>query len=486
MTFRVLLISPASIVDDISGSRINTESTSPPLGLLYIGAMMIAKGYSVRVLDMNCESIRTTDQLVRRVRLSRPDLIGISTLTPTFRSVADVAYTCKKEFPESSIILGGYFATFNHDRILEKYDCIDFVARREGEETAAELVTQLEKTKPNFAKIRGLSYRENGHVKINEERPLIKDLDELPFPAYELVSNLTYGYFGGIRTSSKSLGGLLTSRGCHFTCKFCSCAAFTNSTIRWRSPENVIEELQYLRDRFGITEYMFVDDNFTFDKNRVIKICRAIKLNHLDLDWYCEGRINQADENMFREMRRAGCGVIYFGIESCVDKVLRYYRKGINYEMIKAAVPKARNAGLDVVGSFIFGAPIETLADMRETVSKAAALDLDFAQFNILRLVRGMPLWEELSQEGLIDDKKQWEGSVLGLEIHPELTLKDSPKLLKEFHRTFYRRRNYMTRQVVRTLLHRKKQVLLNLPHAYRMWSELRNTLYFGNKSENR
>jgi radical SAM superfamily enzyme YgiQ (UPF0313 family) len=389
-----------------------------------------------------------------------------------------VANTCKKEFPEASIILGGYFATFNHDRILAKYDCIDFVARREGEETAAELAVQLERSKPNFAKIRGLSYRENGHVKANGERPLINDLDSLPFPAYELVSNLTYGYFGGIRTSSKSLGGLLTSRGCHFTCKFCSCAAFTNSTIRWRSPENVTEELQYLNDKFGISEYMFVDDNFTFDKNRVIKICRAIKQNHLDLNWYCEGRINQADENMFREMRSAGCGVMYFGIESCVEKVLKYYRKGINYEMTKAAVAKARNAGLDVVGSFIFGAPIETLADMRETVNRAAALDLDFAQFNILRLVRGMPLWDELAQQGLIDDKNQWEGSVLGLEIHPQLTLKDSPKLLEEFHKTFYLRRKYLVRQVARTLLRRKKQVLLNLSHPNRLMSELRNTLY--------
>jgi anaerobic magnesium-protoporphyrin IX monomethyl ester cyclase len=164
--------------------------------------------------------------------------------------------------------------------------------------------------------------------------------------------------------------------------------------------------------------------------------------------------------------------------------VLKYYRKGINYEMTKAAVAKARSAGLDVVGSFIFGAPIETLADMRETVSKAAALDLDFAQFNILRLVRGMPLWDELSQQGLIDDKSQWEGSVLGLQIHPQLTLKDSPLMLKEFHRAFYRRRKYITRQVARTLLRRKKQVFLNLSHPRELWSELRDTLYFGNEVE--
>nr|MDO8133599.1 radical SAM protein [Candidatus Njordarchaeum guaymaensis] len=474
----VLLIAPSSVVDDISGSRINMESTSPPLGLLYIAATLMKHGYSVKVLDMNAEWIRTREKLTRYLRTTKPDLVGISTLTPTFKSIVDIANICKEELPSSYIALGGYFATFNHDRILSKYRCFDFVARREGEETATELVTELEKSKPNFTRVRGLTYRENGHVKVNEERPMIQNLDSLPFPAYELVSHLTYGNFGGIRTTYKNLGGLLTSRGCHFKCRFCSCSAFTNSTIRCRSPENVVEELRYFGDKFGLSEYMVVDDNFTFDKKRVMKICKLIRENGLDVEWYCEGRINQADEAMFREMVRAGCRVMYFGIESCVDRILRYYWKGITYEMIKDAVKKARRANLDVVGSFILGAPIETVSEMWETVTKAAALDIDFAQFNALRLVRGMPLWEELAKQGIINDEKKWEDSIMGFEIHPQVTLQESSQLMKEFHKAFYLRKSYLLKQIMRTLLHRKKQIFINLPHLGRLRTELKNTLY--------
>lgn len=474
----VLLIAPSSVVDDISGSRINMESTSPPLGLLYIAAVLMKRGHSVRVLDMNSERVRTREKLARVLRATEPDLVGISTLTPTFKSIVDVANICKAELPNSPVILGGYFATFNHDRILSKYKCFDFVARREGEETAAELVEELDKRKPNPSKIRGLTYRENGRVKVNDERPMISNLDSLPFPAYELVSHLAYGNFGGIRTTYRNLGGLLTSRGCHFKCRFCSCSAFTNATIRSRSPANVVEELKYFGEEFGLREYMFVDDNFTFDKKRVMEICRLIRENGLDVEWYCEGRINQADEAMFREMHRAGCRVMYFGIESCVEKILRYYWKGITYEMTKDAVKKARRANLDVVGSFILGAPIETVSDMWETVTKASALDIDFAQFNALRLVRGMPLWEELVKQGMINDEEKWEESIMGFEIHPQVSLQESSSLMKEFHKAFYLRKSYILRQAMRTLLHRRKQILINLPHLGRLRAELKNTLY--------
>jgi anaerobic magnesium-protoporphyrin IX monomethyl ester cyclase len=239
-----------------------------------------------------------------------------------------------------------------------------------------------------------------------------------------------------------------------------------------------VEELQYFGDKFGLKEYMFVDDNFTFDKKRVIEICRLIKSNRLDVEWYCEGRVNQADEGMFREMYRAGCRVMYYGIESCVDKILKYYWKGITYDMTRDAVNKARRANLDVVGSFILGAPIETVSEMWETVTKAAALDIDFAQFNALRLVRGMPLWEELAKQGVINDEKKWEDSIMGFEIHPQVTLQESSNLIKEFHKAFYRRKSYILRQVKRTLLHRRKQILINLPHLPRFWAELKNTLY--------
>lgn len=478
MTFRVLLISPSSILEAGSGSRVYPHSTSPPLGLLYIAAVLLEKGYHVEVLDMNSESVRTRDQLAGRLRMSRPDLIGISTLTPTFKSIVSIARVSKEELPDSPIVLGGYFATFCHDRILSKYDCFDFIVRGEGEVTAVKLVEELEKSKPVFSGMRGLTYRENGRIAINEGRPLKEDLDSLPFPAYELVSHLTYGSFGGMRVTYRNLGGLLTSRGCPYKCRFCSCSAFTNATIRWRSPENVVEELDYLYDRHGLNEYMVVDDIFTVNKKHVLSICRLIREHGLDLVWYCEGRVNQADEALFREMFRAGCRAIYLGIESCVDRILRYYRKGLTYDMAKLAAKKARRAGLDVIGSFILGAPIETVEEMWETVRKAGELDIDFAKFNVLRIVRGMPLWEDLVDQGVIDDETQWEENIMGFDVNPEVAAMDSAALLTAFHRAFYLRKRYILQQITRSLLFRKKQLILNLRHPKRFIDELRETVH--------
>lgn len=477
MTLKILLISPSSIVEGRSGSRINMRSLSPPLGLLYVAAVLQKEGHVVEVLDMNCEKDLTTDELSRRLRSSQPDLIGMSTLAQTFRNVAEVARTCKEELPHCPIVIGGYSATFNHDKILGKYDQFDFVVRREGEETAAELVSELEKASPDLSTVKGLTYVENGRIRINEERPLIEDLDSLPFPAYELVSHLTYGSFGGLRISSSSLGSILTSRGCPYRCAFCSCSAFTYSTIRWRSPENVVDELEYLVDRFGINEYTVVDDIFTLNKEHVLEICRLIRERGLDLEWYCEGRVNQADEMMYREMAAAGCRAIFLGIESCVNRILKYYRKGLTYEMARDAAKKAQRAGLDVVGSFILGAPIETLEEMWETVRGAAKLDIDFADFNVLRLARGMPLWDELAKEGIIDDD-DWEDAISGFDVNPEVSSEDASKLLSQFHRAFYLRGPFLLNQLKRTLFRRPKQVILNINHLRRFVGELRDLIH--------
>jgi anaerobic magnesium-protoporphyrin IX monomethyl ester cyclase len=392
-------------------------------------------------------------------------------LSPKFRIVLDIANICKEKHPDTPLMVGGHSASFNHDKILSKYECFDFVVRGEGEETSSELVVELQKRKPEFARVRGLSYRENGHVRVNEERPLISDLDSLPFPAFELVSHYRFGDIGGARANSRDVGGILTTRGCHYRCKYCSCSAFSNYTVRSRSPQNVVEELLHSTENHGFNEYIFVDDNFTFNKERVIQICRLIREYDLDIEWHCEGRVNHSNEDMFREMARAGCSTIWFGIESGVDRILRYYRKGFAFEVAQKAVDRARRAGLtNIVSSFIIGAPIETVDEMWTTVRRAAELDIDYAIFNPLFIYKGTPLWQELTEQGLIDPKDWWEdGMIPGFEIHPEITMDDFPMLLQDIKRFFYHRRSYMVKQFFRSLLYRKKKLVLNLLHPRRL-----------------
>lgn len=464
MGFKVLLVFPSYDPDPGAYEHPFTMS-SPPLGLLYIAAMLQRQGCSVRVLHMGCESFWTREASAKRIERFRPDLIGLSSLSSSFKNVVDIATVCKEKHPDTPLVLGGYFATYNHDRILSKYDCFDFVVRGEGEETASELVDELQKTKPEFARVRGLSYRENGLVRINDERPLIEDLDSLPFPAYELVSHYRFGDLGMTRISTRNVGAIITTRGCYYRCRYCSCSAFAKYTVRSRSPQNVVEELLHSTERHGISEYWFVDDNFTYDKNRVIEICRLMREHGLDPEWHCEGRVNHCDERMFQEMVRAGCKTIFFGIESCVDRILKYYRKGFTFDVAQKAVKRARRAGLDnILGSFIIGAPIETVAEMWTTVRRAADLDIDFAFFNPLIIHQGTPLWEELSAQERIDPENRWEdGMISGFEIHPEITMDSLPKLVLDINRYFYRRKSYIAKQVFRSLLYRKKKLALNL-----------------------
>ena len=248
--------------------------------------------------------------------------------------------------------------------------------------------------------------------------------------------------------------------------------------MRWRTPENVIEELEHLKEKFGLIEFLFVDDNFTYDKNRVIDLCRSIRKEGLDVEWYTEGRVDHADDQIFQEMESAGCKLFVFGIESCVEKILRYYRKGITYGMAQDAVKNARKARLTIGGNFILGAPIETVDDMWETVRKAAKLDLDFASFYILQIYRGTPLWTELAQQGSIDDNSRWEDTISGFEINPEITLENGNKLMKEFHTFFYTRKFYQLKQTLRFLLHRRKQISLNQRHPLRVLKQLIRSIH--------
>ncbi|MHA2428666.1 MAG: B12-binding domain-containing radical SAM protein [Candidatus Hermodarchaeia archaeon] len=481
MASEILLIAPSYLLEDVQLGGVDVGSMTPPLGILYVAGMLQQHGYRVNVLDMYASGVRTKSRLVKQLKQAKPDIIGISTLTSKFQNVTDIARISKEYFPNVSVILGGHFATFNHDKILTEYGDIDFIVRGEGEETTVELARELEKSKPTFSKIRGISYRNNGRLKYNTDRPLLADLDVLPFPAYELVADLSYGKLGLLQGTSGNLGTTVTSRGCVYKCTYCSNSSFTGHTIRFRSPENVVEELEYNVNTFGLREFMFNDDNFTLNKKRVLKLCHMLRKNRLDIEWYADGRVNQSDDTLYREMHRAGCRLIYFGIESCVDRILKYYRKGTTYEMQLKGVDKARKAKLDIVGSFILGAPIETIEEMWATIKKATALDLDYAQFNPLSIYRGTPIWSQLVKEGLIDDATRWEETISGFELNPHVRLEDLPRLMNDMHRYYFQRPAFIFRQLFRLFVYRPRLVFRNLrnfrnPQA--IHEEIKRALY--------
>ena len=469
MGIDVLLIAPSdSFYDKITNPK--KKSTFPPLGLLYIASMLLENNFDVKVIDLNRELYMTSKIFEQLLNRYNPSLIGLSSTSCTLSGLQKIASICKKILPEVPIVTGGHFASFSHDKILHSYDCFDFIVRGDGEETLTEIMLEFEKRNQDFSSIKGISYKNKGRVYINESRPLVDDLDFFPFPRYDLISRYDYRDVHGLRISSKNIAGMLSTRGCYYRCKFCVCSVYSDFTVRSRSPENVVNELVQLNDSLGFDEFVFYDDIFTFDNNRVVEICKLIREYGLDIQWYCEGRVNHADTNMFHHMAKSGCKLMFFGIESSVDRVLRYYRKGITFQMAKDAITKARNSGIEnIVGSFMFGAPIETLDDMWKTIIDANTLDIDFAQFHPLHIWRGTDLWNELAHQGLIDDSKNWRDSVvLGFDIHPEVNISQFPSLFEEFSKTFYLRRSYLFKQIARTIAYRKRLVLANI-HKLRL-----------------
>jgi radical SAM superfamily enzyme YgiQ (UPF0313 family) len=207
-----LLIAPSDLFYDKNG-EIPKKSSFPPLGLLYIASKLLENGFGIKVIDLNCEVFMTSQRFIQLLNMYEPSLIGLSSTSSTFTGLLNVATICKDVLPEVPIIVGGQFATFCHEKMLQAFDCFDMVVRGEGEYTLLQIMRELEKRNQEFSSIRGLSYRSQGRVYVNDSRPPIDNLDSLPFPNYDLVSKYDYRSVHGLRISSKNVAGMLSTRG---------------------------------------------------------------------------------------------------------------------------------------------------------------------------------------------------------------------------------------------------------------------------------
>ncbi|MEM2878084.1 MAG: radical SAM protein [Candidatus Hadarchaeales archaeon] len=437
------------------------EGAWPPLGLVYIGTLLERSGHEVRIID-NARKQLPDGELINRVKSEDPDIVGISALSPTFRRAIKLASELKKECPSSKIVLGNYHATFEYERILRKCDFIDFVVIGEGEMTMIDLTEALDKG-GEIKDVKGIAFRKNGDVFRTEPRPPIKDLDGLPFPNRELLEE---GYFSeviGVRTSSGKFTTMVTSRGCPFGCRYCACSSFTSRTVRLRSPENVVDEMEMLQSD-GYEEIGIVDDNFLIERKRVERICDLIRERKIKIDMWLEGRGDQASLSTLKKLAKAGCRAIYFGIESGNEHVLKYYGKNIKPDICRKAVSNAKKAGIDaVIGSFIVGAPIEKKVDVENTFRFAMSLkDMDFPQMNILYLSPGMELWRDAVSRGYLDEDAFWDAPVPAVNVYPShIELEDLEKMVGEFYDGFIRRRSYIALQVLKTLKSRWRLKIL-------------------------
>jgi anaerobic magnesium-protoporphyrin IX monomethyl ester cyclase len=444
------LINPGPNPELSTKEKRKMVEAAPPLGILYVATMLMEKEIDVSVIDEAAQGFSLKDT-VSWVRKENPDILGFSTLTSSGIRAAMIAEAVKKENPNIIIIFGNFHATFNAERILRKYPSVDVIVRGEGEYTILELVKALKK-KGSLKEVSGITFRKGDRIVSTPDRPLIKDVDAIPFPNRDLLKAEYHNTTAGINVAPKKFSSFISSRGCVFKCRFCGCRRLARGLWRPRSVDNIVEELHLLASE-GYKQLMFVDDNFTLNPKRVIRLCQRMRQEKLDMEWICEGRVDQCSYDMVREMVKAGCKMMYFGIESANQKVLDYYRKQITPEQAKAAVKNARKAGVSiVVGSFIVGAPNETKQDILNTLKFAEKLDLDIPQFNILAAFPGNDIWDELKMKGLLNEDQCWETGV----AVPDISLgscEGVERIIHEGYRHFLLRSDYILKQGLRVLM---------------------------------
>ncbi|MDW8021913.1 MAG: radical SAM protein [Nitrososphaerota archaeon] len=387
---RILFITPPtpSVVKEVLGSG------GPPLGLAYLAATAREEGWEPGIIDALTEGL-SLRELERRISGFDPDVVGITATTSMMPDVYEVAKIVKGVNEGALVLLGGPHATFMAHEILRECPHVDLVVRGEGEETLREILGKLEKGH-SFRDVLGVTYREGGLIKDNPPRPLIRDLDALPHPEYDLLPMEKY-VVNGVR-----FGAVMTSRGCPYNCVFCSSSLQFGKGWRSHSVDRVIDELKILSEEFGVKEVEFLDDTFTLNPKRVEEISKRVVEEKLDISWSASSRVNTFNYQIGCSMRRAGAHTVYFGIESGSDRTLKFIEKGISRMQSMEAVKAAKRAGLRVLGSFVMGFPYETEDEIRETISFANRVGVDLAQFTIATPYPGTRLWEIALEKNLL------------------------------------------------------------------------------------
>lgn len=474
LNLKVALINtaPNSDLDERESNR--GIASFPPLGILYLAAVLEQNGFNVSVLDQAAMGY-STNRTLTWIRREQPNAVGFSTLASSGKIAHLLSSKIKETNPEITTLIGNHFATFNAERILTNYGSIDIVVRGEGEETIIETMKALQ-TDMDLKKVKGITFRQRGQITKNQDRAPIKDLNTLPFPNRKLLHAAYHCTMAGANLAPKKFTSILSSRGCTFQCRFCNCASIANNVWRARSAENTLEELRVLKNE-GYKQLIFVDDNFTFNPKRVIKLCKGIRKEKIHMDWIAEGRVDVVSEEMFSEMVAAGLHVLYFGIENANQRMLDYYHKKATVEQAEKAVRTARKAGVDViVGSFVIGANNESRDEIKKTIEFAKRVPVDVPQFNILCAYPGNDIWREYEDNGLLSADDYWETGVNVAALgNGEVSLAELQQMLNKAFSQHFLRPRFIFRQGLMSLKsrYRLNVLLSNLPR----WSSIKDDL---------
>ena len=422
------------------------KMNAPPLGLAWIAAVLERAGHKVKILDSPTLRL-TLDRFLREVKSWKPDLVGLSLLTPLAPKGYKAIKALKEECGEIPVVAGGIHPTFMYEEALDHG--ADVVVRGEGEYTSLELVEVIEKRgldEEALRKVRGIAFRSrSGETVVTEPRPFIENLDDLPWPARHLLPMDRYTLLGKpIRVAH-----VMAGRGCPYGCSYCTTSYFWGRRLRLRSARSVAEEIEHVVDEYKAEYVVFADDELTVSKKFVRELLGELKSRGLDLQFACGSRVDHLDRELLKSLIDSGCVCLYLGVESASQATLDKIGKRITVEQAVRAFRMIRELGGFAVGSFILGFPWETVEDMKRTIEFAVKLDPDYAQFTALTPYPGTPLFDFASENGLIVDWN-WEHYTT---LRPVMkgfcfTVEMLGRMLKYAYRKFYLRLGFVWREM--------------------------------------
>ena len=372
-----------------------------PLGLLSIAAYLKREGHDVSILD--CLGPRAekkdNDAHVRNILQKGPQMVGFSATTSGFLDGYDLAVRIKALRPDVKTVFGGVHVSALGSTLLDGYEAIDYLCMGEGEVTLAELASGK-----NTAHVNGLVWKNGDRAVCNPTRPQIKDLDDLPFPAYDKLDGFPKGYnlplFSYINTPGATM---VTSRGCPYQCSFCDRSVFSRG-YRYNSAAYIYAHAAWLNRRFGVRHINIYDDLFTAHRNRIAEFCSLLISKPLNVHFNCAIRVGHCDDELLEMLKSAGFLQLSLGIETGDESQMAVHKPGVQLQAVRDTVRRIQAKGLRAKGLFMMGLPGETRESILKTTAFALSLGLDDMNMSKFTPFHGAPLWESIREEGTLDE----------------------------------------------------------------------------------
>ncbi len=402
----LLMTAPSTVAERYGKHASSAGGDLPPLGICYIASYLRERGFGVGVLDATTLGL-TYEAIGDLISAKNPTCIGFSATTFLLPVTVRLARHLRERFPDKLLILGGAHANAVPKHALLEFDCFDIVVFGDGELTTTALIEALRDKQWDrasfladhemLAGLQGVVFRHDGEVIQNAGRPVLADLDSLPFPARDLIPHEKYIPLPN-HYKRTPVAHMVLIRGCPYVCTFCD-QAYTKA--RTTSPARAVEEITQLVTDYGVRDIAFWDDTMTYNKKWMYDFCDRLIAAKLDLVWSCFAVVKTVDKAVLEKMREAGCWNIFYGIETNNPQLMKNIqadRKNKDADLVRQVMQWTKDVGIEVRGSFMIALPGETPEMAEETIRFALELDPDYAHFTITTPYPGTRLYDEIKQ----------------------------------------------------------------------------------------